>query len=318
MKKIQSYLLGLLTCVVIAGLIALFICRNRIYVWTLGDVPALYAKAVSHYKAREYQEALPLFEKLAGIDSAAYAKFLLGDMYYRGLGMNSADYKKALELFLESAEQNNTDAHNNLGVMYLSGHGVQADYSKAFRHFQYGAANGNAQAQVGLGTMYRHGWGTARNSSTAFDWYRKAAHRGNVDGMNNLGYMYASGFGRMMSAESALYWYQKAAAKNHPKAMYNIGALYAEGRGVERDLVKCAEWLTKAALLGEATAQFNLGNMYYLGKGVERDLDKAAMWYELAKQQEHRNAARFLKHLEDHQDILELDSNFTIRLIPER
>ena len=43
MKKIQSYLLGLLTCVVIAGLIALFICRNRIYVWTLGDVPALYA-----------------------------------------------------------------------------------------------------------------------------------------------------------------------------------------------------------------------------------------------------------------------------------
>jgi TPR repeat protein len=100
--------------------------------------------------------------------------------------------------------------------------------------------------------------------------------------------------------------------------MYNIGALYAEGRGVERDLVKCAEWLNKAALLGEVTAQFNLANMYYLGKGVERDLDKAAMWYSLAKEQGHRNAGRFLKHLEDHQDILELDSNFTIRLIPER
>ena len=77
MTKIQSYLLGLLACVAIAGLIVLFICRNRIYTWTLGDVPALYAKAVNHYKAREYQEALPLFEKLAGIDSAAYAKFLL-------------------------------------------------------------------------------------------------------------------------------------------------------------------------------------------------------------------------------------------------
>ena len=82
MNKIQSYLLGLLACVAISGLIVLFICRNRIYTWTLGDVPTLYAKAVNHYKAREYQEALPLFEKLAGIDSAAYAKFLLGDMYY--------------------------------------------------------------------------------------------------------------------------------------------------------------------------------------------------------------------------------------------
>lgn len=110
----------------------------------------------------------------------------------------------------------------------------------------------------------------------------------------------------------------KAAAYNHPKAQYNIGALYAEGRGVERDLLKCAEWLTKAALQGEATAQFNLGNMYYLGKGVARDLDQAAMWYSLAKEQGHRNAARFLTHLEQHQDIVELDSNFTIRLIPEK
>ena len=112
MNKIQSYLLGLLACVAIAGLIVLFICRNRIYTWTLGDVPALYAKAVNHYKAREYQEALPLFEKLAGIDSAAYAKFLLGDMYYRGLGMDGADYKKALEWYTKAAEQGHQQEKN--------------------------------------------------------------------------------------------------------------------------------------------------------------------------------------------------------------
>lgn len=97
--------------------------------------------------------------------------------------------------------------------------------------------------------------------------------------------------------------------------MYNIGALYAEGRGVERDLHKCAEWLTKAALLGETTAQFNLGNMYYLGKGVDRDLVEAEKWYRLAEEKGHRNAKRFRKHLLEHLDIAELDSNFVIRLI---
>lgn len=244
MKKSHAILLGIAICLLLAGVITAITNRNRIYAWTLGDVNALYAEAKSLYDTRKYKDARPLFQKLADIDSASYSQFLLGDMYYRGLGLDSADYAKAFMLFVKSANNNNTDAHNNLGVMYLYGHGVQADYYRAFRHFQYAAANGNSQAQVGLGTMYRHGWGTDRNSSKAFDWYRKAANLGNVDAMNNMGYMYASGFGRLMSAESALYWYQKAAALNHPKAMYNIGALYAEGRGVERDLHKCAEWLT--------------------------------------------------------------------------
>ena len=169
----KNYLIGFAVCIVLAGIVSAFTFRNRIYAWTLGDVSALYDEAMALYKARQYEEALPLLEKLAGIDSAARCKFVLGDMYFRGLA-GELDYEKALALFEESAELNNTDAHNNLGVMYLSGQGVQADYSKAFRYFQYGAANGNAQAQVGLGTMYRHGWGTARNSSTAFDWYRNA------------------------------------------------------------------------------------------------------------------------------------------------
>ena len=215
------------------------------------------------------------------------------------------------------AELNNTDAHNNLAIMYLYGHGVEVTYWKAFRHFRYSAANGNPKGQVGLGNMYRHGWGTLRNSSTAFDWYRKAAAHGDADAMNNLGYMYVSGFGKLMSAETALYWYERAAAQNHPVAQYNLGALYAEGRGVERDLEKCAEWLTKSAHQGLATAQFNLGNMYYLGKGVDKDWDKAKMWYGLARNQGHRMAEQFLERLEQEQNIAELDTNFSVKLISD-
>ena len=140
----KNYLIGFAICFVLVGIISAFTFRNRIYAWTLGDVQALYTEATTLYKARQYEEAVPLFEQLAGIDTAAYCKFVLGDMHYRGL-TGEVDYQKAITLFKEAAELNNTDAHNNLAVMYLSGHGVQADYSKAFRHFQYGAANGNQQ-----------------------------------------------------------------------------------------------------------------------------------------------------------------------------
>ena len=86
---------------------------------------------------------------------------------------------------------------------------------------------------------------------------------------------------------------------------------------MERDLVKSAEWLTKSAMQGEAKAQFNLGNMYYIGRGVEQDLEKAQKWYRMAMDQGHRNARKFLNHLEQYEEIVELDSDFVIKLIPK-
>lgn len=61
----------------------------------------------------------------------------------------------------------------------------------------------------------------------------------------------------------------------------------------------------------------NLGNMYYLGKGVERDWRKAEMWYEMAKNQGHRTAELFLERIRQEQDIAELDSNFSMKLIAD-
>lgn len=57
--------------------------------------------------------------------------------------------------------------------------------------------------------------------------------------------------------------------------------------------------------------------LYYLGKGVKRDLLEAEMWYRLAAEQGHDNANKFLKYLEQQIGIVELDSNFVIRLIPD-
>lgn len=138
----KNYLIGFTICIVLAGIVSAFTFRNRIYAWTLGDVSALYDEAMALYKARQYEEALPLLEKLAGIDSAACCKFVLGDLYYRGL-TGELDYEKALALFEESADLNNTDAHNNLGVMYLSGQGVQADLKQLEEHKEIAELDSN-------------------------------------------------------------------------------------------------------------------------------------------------------------------------------
>lgn len=51
----KNYLTGIAVCMVLVGIVLAFTFRNRIYVWTLGDVPALYTKATALYKARQYE-----------------------------------------------------------------------------------------------------------------------------------------------------------------------------------------------------------------------------------------------------------------------
>lgn len=64
-----------------------------------------------------------------------------------------------LESLIETAEQGNADAQNNLGVMYYFGYGVPQDYKKAFEWYTKAAEQGNAKAQYRLGDMYYFGYG---------------------------------------------------------------------------------------------------------------------------------------------------------------
>src|SRR6476619_2669326 len=69
------------------------------------------------------------------------------------------DYAKALRLIRPLANDGNAAAQFNLGVMYLTGHGVQQDYSAAALWFRKAAEQGYAFAQSNLGALYRDGRG---------------------------------------------------------------------------------------------------------------------------------------------------------------
>jgi TPR repeat protein len=70
-------------------------------------------------------------------------------------------------------------AENNLGLMYLSGKGVEQDYSKAFDLFQSSANQGYDWGMNNLGGLYEKGWGTEPDLAKALMLYRDAAAKGN-------------------------------------------------------------------------------------------------------------------------------------------
>ena len=87
--------------------------------------------------------------------------------------------EKAVELYLQAAEQNVESAYNKLGDCYTYGYGVEQNYEKAIEWYTKAAEKGNAWAQDNLGSFYEYGKGVEKDINKAIEWYTKAASKGN-------------------------------------------------------------------------------------------------------------------------------------------
>ncbi len=103
------------------------------------------------------------------------------------------DYVVALRLLRPLAEQGNSKAQFNLGLMYENGRGVTENTVQAVKWYRLAADKGHAQAQNTLGVMYEYGQGVPRNDNEAMRWYRRAAERGSAQARTNLKRMYDEG-----------------------------------------------------------------------------------------------------------------------------
>ena len=63
-------------------------------------------------------------------------------MYYKGEGVPH-DYEAAVKWYTLAAEQGNSNAQNNLGLMFANGQGVPEDFIYAHMWFNISALNGN-------------------------------------------------------------------------------------------------------------------------------------------------------------------------------
>ncbi len=116
------------------------------------------------------------------------------------------------------------------------------------------AESGNTDAQNDLGVLYYNGEGVAKDLAKAAEWYRKAAEKKHVRAQYNLGILYLD----KEDFVSAAYWFGKAAEQGHAKALTNLGTLYYYGVGVTQDVDMAMELYNKAVGKGDERARSNL------------------------------------------------------------
>ena len=90
----------------------------------------------------------------------------------------SGDYQTAVQEWRPLAEQGNSDAQSNLGLMYYKGIGVPQDYAEALKWYRLAAEQGNSDAQISLGVMYYNGNGVLQSNVRAHMWYNIASANG--------------------------------------------------------------------------------------------------------------------------------------------
>ena len=81
--------------------------------------------------------------------------------------------------YRKSAEQGDSGAQFNLGIMYDSGEGVPEDDAKAVHWWRKAAKQGDSGAQNNLGIMYAKGEGSPEDYVQAYAWISIAAAQGN-------------------------------------------------------------------------------------------------------------------------------------------
>lgn len=86
-----------------------------------------------------------------------------------------ADYRSALRVWLERAEEGDPEAQTYVGEIFEKGLGREPDYESAVAWYRRAAEQDYSRAQVNLGFMYESGLGVERDVTTALNWYRKAS-----------------------------------------------------------------------------------------------------------------------------------------------
>ena len=92
------------------------------------------------------------------------------------------DYLTAAMTFRKLAEQGDSTAQYNLGLMYDNGQGFLQDYAEAVRWYRLDADQGDADAQLNLGFSYEYGEGLPQNNIMAHMWYNLASENGAKQG----------------------------------------------------------------------------------------------------------------------------------------
>jgi hypothetical protein len=99
--------------------------------------------------------------------------------YGKGIGQ---DFIRAAKYYHLSAELNDADPQNSLGIFFEQGMAVQSNPALAARYYQRAALQGHPDGANNLGFCLEHGRGVERDIQLAANDYKYAADRGHPEG----------------------------------------------------------------------------------------------------------------------------------------
>lgn len=244
-------------------------------------------QALTLYKKGQFEDALPLFLKLAENGSAESA-YYAGRIYADGKSNLAVDAIEAFVWFKQAAEGGYARAQYEVAVRYKNGEGVGVDHDRSAVWFRKAAGQGHANAQYRLAEMEFDRAVAAESVADPDDdsdpkWieyrralrkavggYQAAAKQEHVESLFVLGRLYASGEGVVRDLKQAMACFEEAFSLGHAEAGFYLGLMHHAGLGAKKDVLLAIEYYQKAADHGVSGALYCLANCYRFGSGVAK------------------------------------------------
>lgn len=234
-----------------------------------------------------YSDAI-YYYTIAAKGCYAKAQYRLGEIYYKGLGIEQST-SRAITWLEQADKQNYLPAAYKLGAIYFYSAKEQKNakefgtlLSKSIAYLMK-AANANYTEAYGLlGSIYCE----LGQYDKAKKWISLALEYCKEEQKKpNLYRMFGQSCFRLDNSDSEAYAYvKKAADARDPEAQYTLAFFYANGYcGVEESESQAFYWCKAAAENHEPNAQYVLGNLYRQGTGgAPKSLRTAVEWYQKA------------------------------------
>ena len=173
--------------------------------------------------------------------------------------------KQNFEYLLKQAEQGDSEAQYDLGLLYYNGgEGFPKDGCEAIKWFRLSAEQGNANGQFGLGMCYKYGIGITEDRKEAVKWIRQAAENDHFGAIRRI-YGLDLGWCGVESTKEGLKRIKKFAKQGNPEAQFDMGYCYESGDGVTHNYEKAIKWYKLSAEQGNEYSQYRLGELSRLG-----------------------------------------------------
>ena len=143
------------------------------------------------------------------------------------------------------------------------------------------AENGNSAAQYNAGMMFNNGIGTEKDPRKAFGWFQKASDAGDALGSYKVGCYFSGQFKDVVPTDvtKELHYKLIAATAGYSLAQYDLGIIYCKRDQFKEGIY----WWELAAHQGYPMALYNLSVIYNDGKVWPKDKVLSYAYFKLAK-----------------------------------